>query len=225
MLTPQQIAVVLCQAIYDYPGQAPITWDAETKLGSEAPVYWRMKVIDGIPRWVFRGSSNIPDWLNDLKRLAIPTRDRETGLVHPGFLAGMDAALGEMRATGAPLTGSYIQGHSLGAGHAGIATAKLVSRGIKPAGRIVFGEPRPGMRQMCDLAAQIPGWSYENAKPNGCEFEHDLVTDVPFRIPLVFPYGRPTPKIRVYGAPTDPDEWGPFRYHHIELYGRALNAP
>lgn len=224
--TVQQIAAVLCVKIYDYPTEPPITWDAETAYGNLAPCYWRMKMIAGRPFIVCRGSDNEKDWLNDFAHLAIPVRDPLVRWVHPGFNAGTDDAISEILAllTDAQLAVATICGHSLGAAHADVITAKLVARGKRPNVRVVFGEPRPGFSYLCGLAAEIVGYSYENAKPNGDADDHDLVTDVPFRLPWLFRYTRPTPKLQVYAAPAPNDSWLALKYHHMRLYRTAFGA-
>jgi hypothetical protein len=92
--------------------------------------------------------------------------------------------------------------------------------GIVPAGRVVFGEPRPGFQELAHLLASIPeSRSYRNG--NFASFEHDLITDVPVRIgPLQ--YVHPTRLIEVSALPPADDEWGIFSYHHMQLYAQAV---
>jgi hypothetical protein len=51
----------------------------------------------------------------------------------------------------------------------------------------------------------------------------NLVTDVPVHIPDLAPYVHPRrPLIDVTAAPPAADAWGPFAWHHMALYARAL---
>jgi hypothetical protein len=92
--------------------------------------------------------------------------------------------------------------------------------GIVPVGRVVFGEPRPGFQPLADLISSIKeSRSYRNGKFG--TFEHDFVTDVPYRIgPLQ--YVHPTPLIDVSALPPLADAWGVFAYHHMPLYAQAI---
>lgn len=225
--TAHQTAAMLCTAIYDYPGYPTVSWDAQTKLGPQAAVYWRMVTVNGVMFWICRGSANPPDWYHDFYRLAIPKRDPKIKWVVPGFNLGTDDAINEMLAvaTLAEIRRSYFCGHSLGAAHADDIVAKFATMRATPAGRVVFGEPRPGFSYMCKLAAQCTdNASYRNAKPGGNRFEHDLVTNVPFRIMPILPYGVPTERINMYSPPQADDPWELLAYHHMTLYDKALNG-
>jgi hypothetical protein len=92
--------------------------------------------------------------------------------------------------------------------------------GIVPVGRVVFGEPRPGFQPLADLISSIKeSRSYRNGKFG--TFEHDFVTDVPYRIGAL-QYVHPTPLIDVSALPPPADEWGIFAYHHMPLYAQAI---
>jgi hypothetical protein len=115
----------------------------------------------------------------------------------------------------------FVAGHSLGAGRASILCGLAVVAGLVPVGRVVFGEPRPGFQKLADLIVSIgESRSYRNGKPG--TFEHDLVTDVPYRIGP-YQYMHPTSLLDVSALPPPLDEWGIFSYHHMLLYVQALS--
>lgn len=177
-----------------------------------------VKVVDGCDVLVFRGSTSFEDWRRDFDAWAPPFGHSKIGPVHPGFLLGLDQVLQEyeQKASGKLL----VAGHSLGAGRASILCGLAVVAGIVPVGRVVFGEPRPGYQQLADLIDPIEdGRSYRNGKFG--TFEHDFVTDVPYRIGLL-QYVHPTPLTDVSALPPADDPWGIFAYHHVTLYAEAV---
>ena len=86
---------------------------------------------------------------------------------------------------------------------------------------INLGEPKPGFHQLGALVASAVTIvrSYCNGDASG----HDLVTDVPFSLPLE-PYEHLAMLTRVSAAPAPDDPWGFFRYHHVQLYQQAIGA-
>jgi Lipase (class 3) len=211
-------AADLCVGIYAYPGVPAVTWDHFDDGSADDQICWGVKVVNGCDIVVFRGSTTFEDWRRDFDVWADPFGHPKLGPVHPGFLLGLDQVLDEYRqkATGAP----FVAGHSLGAGRASIFCGLAIVAAIIPAGRIVFGEPRPGFQKLADVIAPIPqSRSYRNSMPG--TFDHDLVTDVPYRIgPLQ--YVHPTTLVDVSAPPPADDEWGIFGYHHMQLYDQAL---
>ncbi len=208
----------LCVGIYAYPGSPPVTWDRFDDGEDSDQICWGIKVVDGCDVLVFRGSTTFEDWRRDFDAWANPFGHSKIGPVHPGFLLGLAQVLDEYRhaARGKLL----VTGHSLGAGRASILCGLAIAGGIVPVGRVVFGEPRPGFKPLGDLISSIKeSRSYRNGKFDA--FEHDFVTDVPYRIgPLQ--YVHPTPLIDVSALPPPNDEWGIFSYHHMQLYAQAV---
>jgi hypothetical protein len=211
----------LCLGIYAYPGSPAVAWDRFDDGEDSDQICWGIKVVDDCDVLVFRGSTTFEDWRRDFNVWADPTSHAKIGPVHPGFLDGLDQVLQEYQAFRANSRRKLVvAGHSLGAGRASILCGLAIVAGIVPAGRIVFGEPRPGFPALAQLLASIPdSRSYRNGKFGS--FEHDIVTDVPVRIgPLQ--YVHPTRLIEVSALPPPDDEWGIFSYHHMPLYAQAL---
>jgi hypothetical protein len=181
-------------------------------LGVDDGICWGLKRCDGVDVVVMRGSSIRLDRIRDIRWLTTPTR---VGHVHGGFFAGMEKMWAELRALrDAPI---MITGHSLGAAHADILAALTVVEQMPPIGRVVFGETRPGFDDHAKIIKRVPGRSYRN-----CEsIWRDDVTDVP-----PFPYVHPTAPIKVCAPPAGGliNRFGPFAWHHIELYEAALQT-
>jgi lipase (class 3) len=220
-MPPDKDVADLCVGIYAYPGLPAATWDRFDDGKDSDQICWGVKIVDDCDVLVFRGSTTFEDWRRDFNVWADPSVHSKIGPVHPGFLDGLDQVLQEYQEfRGNPGRKLVVAGHSLGAGRASILCGLAIVAGIVPAGRVVFGEPRPGFPALAQLLSSIPdSRSYRNGKFNS--FEHDLVTDVPVRIgPLQ--YVHPTRLIEVSALPPPDDEWGVFSYHHMQLYARAL---
>lgn len=217
MITPA-LAASLCAAIYKPASVLNATWD-HFDMGSDDGVCWALKRINGFDVFVFRGSQTPWDWFADLMVLPIgslvPLKTR-IGHVHAGFYFGMEKCLTEVLAL---ITQPVVVvGHSLGAAHADDLCALLIVEGKPPVGRIVFGEPNPGLADLGTIIAKVPGWSFRN----GNAVRHDAVTDVP-----PFPFVKPTPFIACDCEPA-PElflELDAFAFHHIELYEGAFRDP
>jgi lysozyme family protein len=207
-------AARLCRAVYAYPGDAAEAWD-HFDAGDDDGVCWALKRVDGTDYVVMRGSTTLHDWLDDLR--FFPEDVPGLGPVHSGFNCGLLRTWHEIALKVGPKF--VLCGHSLGAARASILTGYAVRDGQAPIARVVFGEPRPGYRQLADLISAVPGRSY----CNGNAFEHDLITAVPFR---VWPelYVHPTQPISVCKEPPITDDWFLFRWHHMQLYSEALAA-
>ena len=133
-------------------------------------------------------------------------------------MLGLDQVLEEYRQKGSGKL--FVAGHSLGAGRASVFCGLAVAAGIIAVGRAVFGEPRPGFRPPAPLIAAIKeSRSYRNSKFG--TFEHDDVTEVPYRIGLL-QYVHPTALIDFSALPPPQDEWGIFSYYHMPLYAQAI---
>ncbi|SDD95872.1 Lipase (class 3) [Bradyrhizobium brasilense] len=213
-MTPPNDALIASWCGIIYKPTALIDFD-HFDAGEDDGVCWAIKKFPGVDLVVFRGSVTALDWVRDLRSLAVRTR---VGHVHIGFWAAMEHVWSDLR----PLLTqpAIIAGHSLGAARASVMTALMVADGAAPIGRVVFGEPKPGMLDLAKIVETVPGRSYRN----GDELHHDLITDVPFSFPPL-QYMHPTPIIPVCCLPP-PDEFergGVFAWHHIELYQTALN--
>lgn len=199
----------LCAGIY---GQgAPVAWD-HFDPGDDDGVCWAIKRFAGYDAIVYRGSITFQDWVEDLRALPIRTR---IGTVHNGFHVGMEHAWADARVL--LKQPAIVTGHSLGAARAAIVTGFMVKDGLPPIARVVFGEPKPGFVDLGNLVAAVAGRSYRN----GDAIHHDIVTDVPATFPPA-EYVHPTPIIPVSAEPPANDRYGPFSFHHIELYQAAL---
>jgi hypothetical protein len=220
MLPSDKDLAELCVGIYGHYGLPPITWDHYDDGEDSDKICWGIKVIDDCDVLVFRGSTTFIDWQRDFNVWADPFCHSKIGPVHPGFLLGLGQVLQEYQAYRSHDRKLVVTGHSLGAGRASILCGLAIVAGIVPAGRVVFGEPRPGFSPLGHLMSSIPeSRSYRNGKFGS--WEHDRITDVPLKIgPLK--YEHPTPLIDVSALPPPDDEWGVFAYHHMPLYARAL---
>lgn len=214
MITPA-LAVSLCSLIYKPVALLEGVWD-HFDPGLDDGVCWALKKIAGTDVIVLRGSITPHDWMEDVNAIAVPSR---IGGVHAGFFAGMEKVWAEIR----PLLTQpvVITGHSLGASRAAILCGLMVADKLPPAGRIVFGEPKPGLLDLAQLIKGVPGWSFRN----GNSVHHDLVTDLPMTLPPL-QFIHPTPIIVVTAEPSDGlfSALGIFAFHHISLYQTAIAA-
>lgn len=113
--------VNLIVGIYEYPGSAPVLWDHLDSGADDDGVYWGIKYLAGADVLIFRGSSDLEDWMRDLNCVARPFGDSKLGPVHPGFRLGMGDVVEEAKVVLRPGMPLIIGGHSLGAGRAAIA--------------------------------------------------------------------------------------------------------
>ena len=210
-----RVAADLCVGIYAYPGFPVVTWD-HFDPGLDDGVCWALKVVDGFKHVIFRGSSNLPDWLHDFDAWAMPIQHTVVGPVHPGAARGLDTVAGELcKIVSAGDWG--VRGHSLGAMHASLTAAYMTVLLKPPADRIVFGEPKSGFKKACDLYRGFPGSSFCAGDTNG----HDLVVNA---VMTFWPeeYDRATPLVHTEVTPAPNDPWGLFRYHHMPGYRDAI---
>lgn len=215
---PSDAAIAaLCTGIYAYPGFAPIVWDHLEQPTQDDGICWGLKKLGPIDVIVLRGSTTPQDWLRDFEAVADPFTHFALGPVHPGFLAGMETAFTAMK----PLLGAkvIVSGHSLGAGRAAVLTGLMVHAGRAPLARVVFGEPRPGFKELAKLISGVAARSYRNG--NGTLY--DRVTDVPLAIGSE-DYVHPCPLTDVCAAPGPKwtEQWGVFAWHAMPLYRAAL---
>jgi hypothetical protein len=106
---------------------------------------------------VFRGTSNIGQWLRDVQ--FIPAR-HFWGTVHEGFLDGIDSIEPDLQAFEQLARNAqhvWISGHNLGGALAVLAAARLKSEGIT-ASLYTYGQPRVGLGDFADrFAVELPG--------------------------------------------------------------------
>lgn len=142
MITAIQ-AVEMAAEVYDAP---PSAWD---HYWDSDGVVLAHRVVGADHVLAFRGSVTAMDWARDAA--AVPVVDREVGMVHGGFAAGLDGALAKAMAVitdGAPIS---LTGHSLGGARARISAAKLMLRGLRVVSVHVFGSPKPGFGRIARI--------------------------------------------------------------------------
>ena len=147
MITALQ-AAELAAEIYDTQASAwENLWDVDGVVVGR-------RMIGGEQVLAFRGSATAEDWVRDF--IALPTVDLEVGMVHVGFVIGMDEVLAQIIPTLPAGAVINITGHSLGGARARIAGAKLLSRGFNVRHVCVFGSPKPGMGRLAAVFSNHP---------------------------------------------------------------------
>lgn len=170
---------------------------------------------DGMLLFPFEGTHNPPGWLADFSALHVwdhsTTKHPTLGYIHLGFyqlaMRLLPPILHEIRKDNRPFT---LVGHSLGAALALLVGAMLIDRGLRPAVIGAFAPPRVGDARFVRVATSVPVRAFR--------YGDDPVTQVPFYIPLFFPY-RQVPLIAI-GKPL-PDR---FSCHHVQNYVDAVHA-
>jgi len=106
---------------------------------------------------VFRGTSNLGQWLRDAQFAPWP---HPWGFVHRGFLDGVEAVevdLEKFDAAAKSAEHVWVTGHSLGGALAVIAAARLKIRGIT-CRLCTYGQPRVGFSNFADrFSIELPG--------------------------------------------------------------------
>ena len=212
-----QNAAFLSTAIYDYTDFEKITWDYESQ---NQRAYWRLKVLNNIAYFIFRGSVTKEDFLRDVFTVAWPFVTDRLGPVHPGAYLGLPEAWQEIKTKLTPTTQFIFSGHSLGSMEANIATGLAVIDGYNPIYQICFGCPRPAFKQLGILTKNIPEFGFRNISTDRQSWDH--ITTIPFDIwPEEFVHIGPMTDINV--PPTMPDTWGPlFDWHHMVYYFQGV---
>lgn len=165
-------------------------------------------MVDDIAIYALEGTHDPLGWALDFMALPVPShvtaQDPDVGWVHSGIAAALESVWPAMFAAMMTEEQYAITGHSLGAGLAVIATARMVGKNHPPVKWAAFAPPRVGFKQMIDMVATVPGIGYRNG--------NDPVTDVPFRAEPMWVYEQ-VPLLRG-GAVCHP----PWDAHHIPLY-------
>jgi hypothetical protein len=211
MLFRVKTAALLSEAIYSYPSGAAIAWD----YVAEGPIYWALKQINGENYVCFRGSTTVEDWVRDFNALVNPITHFELGPVHPGFLANLPEAWEEIKTKVSK--NIVFTGHSLGSGEVDICSGLAVLDGIIPIAKIGFGSPKPGFKQLGQIVKNVPDFCFRNT--DGIYW--DLITSLPATF---YPeeYEHVAPLFNVNCPPEDDDAWGPFAWHRMQYYRRAV---
>lgn len=220
---PSDIEVLnLVVELYGSPAVAinDLVWYHVDTGISDDGVYWGCKRLGDTMVVVNRGTVSLEDFSRDIDALSF--NDPQLGTVHAGFFRGMRRQWQELRALLGDLPW-IAAGHSLGAARACLLAGLGAANGRPPVRYVRFGEPRPGMQQLQTMLAQVPGISYQTMTAGA---GHDLVPDVPFFLPPLYPYVHPQPltALAVQPAPPPDDPWGPYRYHHVQNYMRGLQS-
>ena len=224
-ITDHDIAV-LCNAIYAQPDGPQVKWDYRDDGKGQDGVCWAVKLVEDHAVVVFRGSKTVQDWALDFE--AFPKRafhHDELGPVHAGFYSGLDTVVRELVAL-YPDAGLrmplIVAGHSLGAARATLLCGLMILIGRTPVARVVFGEPRSGFAQLQDILRPILRQvSYCNGHGS---HDHDIVTNVPFRVPPLWNYIHAV-DLTIVDAPPPKDIadlFGILSRHHMGLYVQAL---
>jgi len=209
----------LSSGIYGSPSPL-IQWDHFNDGMDSLGVCWGVKTIDGFDVVVFRGSTDILDWVRDLTVLADPFIHGGLGPVHPGFFESLPQTWESIK--GVLKNPVIFAGHSLGAARADLMAGLAILDGYHPARTVVIGEPRPAFRELVDILAPYPRAAYRTVdEVRHWDGEEDPVTGVPLSL-LVESYVHPSPLIDLPVSPLFPDLWGPLRLHHPELYLQGL---
>lgn len=228
--------------LYGYEGYAPITFDHIEQPEADDGICWALKRVGDIDVIVLRGSVTPQDWFRDLDALAdpipahahiianflhyigfafgsLPTHHAFLGPVHPGFLAGMEAAYAAIK----PLLGPnvVITGHSLGAARSAILAGLMVHDGHVPLTCVTFGQPRPGFPQLAELISGVPQRSYQNGSTD--RLLVDMITEVPISIwPENYVHPHPLTPVSEEPCALWVEERGIFAWHAMALYLQAV---
>jgi hypothetical protein len=195
----------LCANIYT-SANGLVTYDADG-------VYAGYCGVESANTFVFRGSDNTQDWLDDF--YCIPTLHSKLGTCHAGMLRGIDACYAWVRNVLASNPASwpiYLTGHSLGGAHARLIAGLLAADGIKVASLVTFGSPKPACLQLKNLIASngMQHVSYRHMQ--------DMVPTLP---PDVLGYIHTEPWTELEGSAGQ--DFEPATDHSINLYVQCLS--
>ena len=165
-------------------------------------------LVDDTAIYAIEGTHDSLGWALDFMALPISSHvtaeDEDIGWVHSGINAVLESIWPALIAAMSKDEKYAITGHSLGAGMALLATARMVAFKHPPVRWAAFAPPRVGFKKMVDLVATIPGNAYRNG--------NDPVTDVPFKAEPLWLYEQVP--LRRGDEVCHP----PWDAHHIDLY-------
>ncbi len=161
---------------------------------------------------VLRGSATAEDWLRDGN--AIPAWHPDLGMVHTGFIVGMDAVFAQVQSLVGPKVA--ITGHSLGGARARILAAMFAYKKLPVEMLCVFGSPKPAFMNLARIISKsgMVHLSYRN--------RNDVVPTLPLTLPLLLDYEHTEQWTSVNAAPAL-DCLEPLRDHSSVLYVQALS--
>ena len=108
---------------------------------------------------VYRGSTSIKDWLNNLDALTTSYDKCSDCKVHKGFYSAHQSVIGEVISKVKALKAKYpsytvvVTGHSLGAAMATLTTLDFIDASISPLRMFHFGSPRVGNTAFANFAS------------------------------------------------------------------------
>jgi len=168
--------------------------------------------VDNQDIFVFRGSANTQDWLDDF--YAMPVNDPALGIVHGGMHRGVPEAylwIQNMLSMLPQPNDVILTGHSLGGAHARLIAGLLAAEHAPATQLVTFGSPKPGCAQLKNLVAQTGSHiSYRHAE--------DVVPTLP---PDIFGYTHTEAWIEL-GADPASGVLEPAADHSIHFYVYAL---
>lgn len=206
-------------AAYEYPDAAgvvtPFAWDWQVTLKTRPAGY---KIAAGCCNIILPGTEDAHQWADDFD--AVPYDHPTFGRIARGFWAGIEAFCDAFKMLAQPYLPIIVAGHSLGGAEAPLVAAELMRRGVGVARIVCFAPPRCGMQRLADYLRDVPKTLYQT---RGAAWPFcDYVCDLPFDVPLVWPYVQIGPLTPLLVTPPRNDPWPEDPYHHMQLYAEAI---
>lgn len=229
MLTDAQLAQL---QLASYAYDRPFDWDWKTDLQSAAaPIAAGLKISQyGDQVVIVPGTGAGVSELETLRQWSlnlIPLPDKENnailGWVCRRFYDDIEKFILELiHSVDSKFDAkqpTYVIGHSRGAAQATYVAGLLKAKSANLVKLVCFAPPRSGGQQLATYLADVPKTLYRNTGPDG----HDYVTDVPIDIPLIEPCIHIDKLTDIHAEPKPLDHWGPFRFHHMQLYAQGVS--